>query len=62
MVNSKFNWQGTSVDKFKNLTVKEVLQWMEGASRFMQKHYTSSDLDKIRKTKERQWCNVRRIK
>ena len=62
MVNNKSDWQETSINKFKNLTAKEVLEWMEEASQFMQKLYNPNDFERIKKSNEGDVDNVRRTK
>ncbi|MBI5400170.1 hypothetical protein HZB07_06160 [Candidatus Saganbacteria bacterium] len=62
MNNNKPDWEESSYDKFRDLSIKQVLEWMEDTSQFLKHFYTSADIKKMREIKELEKFNVRRTK
>lgn len=54
------NWESSSYDKFKNLTVREVFEWMAEASRFFASFYTPRDIERLREMKLKGKTSARR--
>ena len=56
----KWNWQESNYEKFKDITARVVLEWMEEASRFLGEFWTKEDVERFRKIKEERLNNARR--
>lgn len=54
------NWESSSYDKFKDITIREVFEWMAETSRFFASLYTPQDIEHLREMKLRGRTNVRR--
>jgi len=59
---SKPNWQESSSEKFKHLSAREVLEWMEETSLFLSHFYKPGQIRKMHEKKEQEKFNVRRTK
>lgn len=58
----KHNWEESSSERFKDISAREVLEWLEEASQFMRRFYKPGEMIKIHEKKEGNEINVRRTK
>lgn len=60
MTSNKPNWEESSSDKFKHLSAREVLEWMEETSQFLSHFYKPGEIRMMHEKKEQEKSNVRR--